>query len=236
MINFIKIGKQTAGLVLCIASCILLYTFQEVYAAPQWQVALNVGTENASNRLVLGADDTATEGFDNVWESMALLGGMVKSYFPHPEWKVRHDAFQRDIRKLASGTTKEWRFIVDSSLTNERININWDLTQIPDDYDIQLIDDTTGSQTDMRLSPSYDFIYTDVRSLRVAVTTTDPKVIPHKYDTDQDWKIGDFELLAVIDDWAAGNLDDFGLLSMIDFWAKGCYHWDADTKTYKLGC
>ncbi len=55
----------------------------------------------------------------------------------------------------------------------------------------------------------------------------------HQYDTDQNWAIGDFELLAAIDVWAAGNLNDFGLLDLIDFWAYGSYCWDSTESKYK---
>jgi len=43
------------------------------------------------------------------------------------------------------------------------------------------------------------------------------------YDTNQDCRIGDFELLNAIDQWAQGNLGDFPLLNLIDYWATGPY-------------
>ena len=58
----------------------------------------------------------------------------------------------------------------------------------------------------------------------------------HQYDTNQDWLIGDFELLNAIDAWAVGSLDDFGLLDLIDFWAAGCYQWDALSGSHIAGC
>ncbi len=55
----------------------------------------------------------------------------------------------------------------------------------------------------------------------------------NSYDKDQDWIIGDFELLDAIDDWAKGNLGDFELLDLIDYWAKGSYCWDTIAEKYK---
>ncbi len=52
---------------------------------------------------------------------------------------------------------------------------------------------------------------------------------------DQDWAIGDFELLDAIDAWAKGNLEDFDLLDLIDFWAAGGYQWDPLSRVYKAG-
>lgn len=56
------------------------------------------------------------------------------------------------------------------------------------------------------------------------------------YDTDQDWAIGDFELLDAIDEWAKGDLGDFELLDLIDLWAAGCYQWDTVSERHKPGC
>jgi hypothetical protein len=56
------------------------------------------------------------------------------------------------------------------------------------------------------------------------------------YDTNQDWIIGNFELLNAIDNWAAGSLGNFELLDLIDFWAAGCYHLDVSSGERKAGC
>ena len=56
------------------------------------------------------------------------------------------------------------------------------------------------------------------------------------YDTNQDWIIGNFELLSSINDWSVGRLGNFELLDLINFWAAGCYHWDASSGKCKAGC
>jgi subtilisin family serine protease len=43
------------------------------------------------------------------------------------------------------------------------------------------------------------------------------------YDVDENYAIGNFELLEAIDDWAIGNLGNFDLLDLIDLWAGGPY-------------
>ena len=54
------------------------------------------------------------------------------------------------------------------------------------------------------------------------------------YDTDQDWKIGDFELLHTVDNWAGGGLvGNFGLLDVIEYWAFGSYCFDAAASIHK---
>jgi hypothetical protein len=60
--------------------------------------------------------------------------------------------------------------------------------------------------------------------------------IYHPSDKDNNWEIGDFELLDAIDDWAIDMLDDFDLLDLIDYWAAGCYNWDYAAGGHKAGC
>ena len=58
---------------------------------------------------------------------------------------------------------------------------------------------------------------------------------PHPSDTNQDWEVGDFELLDYIDQWAARQVEDFDLLDTIDFWAAGEYYWDESSQKHVAG-
>jgi hypothetical protein len=142
----------------------------DAYASAEWEVALRVEAGTGHNELVLGADGTATDGYDPIWEVYAMLGGEIEAYFPHSEWGMVHQVFWRDIRAKASGIT-EWLFEVNSSLTNSDFSITWDLSKVPDNYAVILTDETTAQEVDMLAAPSYDFVYTTgIRSFRVAVT------------------------------------------------------------------
>ncbi len=66
--------------------------------------------------------------------------------------------------------------------------------------------------------------------------TSAPPVTCNLYDANEDWSIGDFELLDAIDAWAIGILGDFDLLDLIDFWAVGCYHRDNVADKFVSGC
>jgi hypothetical protein len=172
------------------ALCSLLYPVcflpSNACASAEWEVTLRVEAGGGYNKLVLGADTTATEGYDSLWEVYAMLGGKIEAYFPHSEWGFVQQAFSRDIRAKAAGTTTEWLFEVNSpdddsgnpSLSNYEFTIKWDLSRIPEDYTIFLIDNTTAQQTDMRLNPSYSFFYTDSRTFRVAVYVPPDVALP----------------------------------------------------------
>jgi hypothetical protein len=159
--------------------CTLYFLSSDAYASAEWEVTLRVEAAGGHNDLVLGADATATDGYDPVWEVYARLGGYLEAYFPHPEWGSVHDIFCRDIRAKAPRKTTEWLFEVDSAedesgnpyLYNYNFTITWDLSNVPDNYTIFLIDDTTSQQMDMRSITSYSFLYTTgIRSFRVSVT------------------------------------------------------------------
>ena len=140
-------------------------------AAADWEVALSVSSGNAAyNRLILGADNTATDGHDNIWDTYALLGGTVQAYFPHPEWGLAQQEFHRDIRAHSPGSTIEWSMTVNSSLTNADFTISWRVSSIPENNPVVLIDDFTGQQIDMRSASSYNFTYTATCSFRLRVT------------------------------------------------------------------
>ncbi len=167
--------------ILLFALCSLCYPIcflpSNTYASAEWEVTLRVEAGTGYNRLVLGADATAMDGYDPVWEVYAMLGGEIEAYFPHFDWPMIHQVFWRDIRAKAPGKTTEWLFEVDSSLNNYNFTIKWDLSKVPDNYTIFLRDDTTAQQLDMRLTTSYGFLYTGSRTFRVAVYVP-PEVTP----------------------------------------------------------
>jgi len=162
-----------------ITTLILFGIMSIAEAAPEWQVTLLLETDGlrVPSRLVLGADDTATDGFDRTWDSYAMLGGSFRPYFPRPDWDPVMKTYWRDIRAKAPGKTTEWPFVVESDIPNKNVILRWDLSLLPADYTISLIDDTNGQVIDMRSIPSYSFIYTGKRDLR-AVVTVPPEVKP----------------------------------------------------------
>lgn len=169
---------------MCSLLYILCFLPYEANAASAWQVTLRVEAGTGYNRLVLGADETATDGYDNVWEVYALLDGEIQAYFPHPEWNMAHNVFWRDIKAHAPGTAKEWLFEIKSSLNNINNNnftINWDISKIPESCTISLIDDSTGQKIDMRSTTSHGFLYTGSMTSPmtfIVAVTVPPDVIP----------------------------------------------------------
>lgn len=148
-------------------------------AAPEWQVTLLIAAGGGENRLVLGADSTATDGLDKLWDSYAMLGGQIRAYFPRPEWHPVFQNYWMDIRAKAPGSTTEWPFVIESDLVSKTVTLTWDLSLIPSDYPVSLVLDT-GQEIDMRASASYNYVYTVKRNFIAKVYTPVPPPPPPK--------------------------------------------------------
>jgi hypothetical protein len=169
-----KKDKPLTGLPAClliaILMCIMCLIPSSTYAEPDWQVELTVQSGAAYNILNIGADSTATDGYDPLWETDALLGGTIEAYFSHPEWGRIQQKFQRVIGAHNPGSVIEMPLTVNSSLINADFTITWDISSLPQDNPIMLTDDSTSQQVDMRTASSYDFTYSTTRSFHINVT------------------------------------------------------------------
>jgi hypothetical protein len=136
--------------------------------APEWQATLWITSGGGKARLELGADPTATDGFDKAWDSYAMLGGSLRAYFPRPEWHPVFQEYWRDIHGKGPGSSTEWPFVIESDMVNTNVTVTWDLSLVPKDYPLFLVlDDMNGQQIDMRTNNSYSFTFTQKRNLRV---------------------------------------------------------------------
>ena len=139
-------------------------------ASAKWETSIKIYYGDDSNTLYLGADNTATDGFENRWETRALLGGYIQAYFYHPEWGLDTPYYWRDIRDTL--LPKEWTFYVASSYTNRQITLSWNISNVPATVNLSLVDEFTGTAVDMRSQPSYVYTLTSTatRAFRVDAT------------------------------------------------------------------
>ena len=66
-----------------------------------WETTISVSYGNDTSLLTLGGDKTATDGFENRWETRALLAGNIKAYFYHPEWGKETPYFWSEIKDFS---------------------------------------------------------------------------------------------------------------------------------------
>ena len=134
-----------------------------------WQVNLEVSapdpasdTGTASNKLSIGTDPTATDGYDNKLDTPALLKGTVQASISHPEYASNQQKLWRDFRK--DSLPQEWQIEVASSGTNNPIKISWKI-DAPGNLSFTLIDKDSNQEISMASSTEYSY----------SSTTTAPK-------------------------------------------------------------
>lgn len=130
-----------------------------------WQLNIEVSTPSpnsdtgiASNKLSIGTDPVATDGYDNKVDTLALAGGPIEApiqvYILHPEYSSGQQKLWRDFRK--DSLPQEWQLEMQSSATNNNININWKI-DAPGNLNFTLIDQDKDKEVDMVSTSNYSF-------------------------------------------------------------------------------
>ena len=139
----------------------LLILSGAVTGSAAWQLTLNVSTPDpnsdtgaATNKLTIGADQTATDAYDNKFDTVALLRGPVQAYIAHPEYAAEKQKLWRDLRSDA--LPKEWTIEVNSPGEGSTINIKWGINA-PDNLNFTLIDQDNNQEIGIRASSEYSY-------------------------------------------------------------------------------
>lgn len=140
----------------------LLILGSAITGSANWQLTLDVSTQDpnsdsgiATNRLTVGTDQSATDAYDNKFDTVAFLGGPVQAYIPHSEYAAAQQRLWRDIRPNA--LPKEWTIEVNSPGEGNTINIKWGLNA-PDNINFTLIDQDNNKEIGIRASSEYSYI------------------------------------------------------------------------------
>lgn len=142
----------------------LLILSGAVKESAAWQLTLDVSTPDpdsdtgtATNRLTIGTDQTATDAYDNKFDTVALLRGPVEAYIVHAENTAEQKRLWRDLRSDA--LPKEWTIEVNSPGEGSAINVRWGITA-PDNIDFKLIDQDNNQEIGIRASSEYSYTST----------------------------------------------------------------------------
>ena len=132
-----------------------------ITVSASWQLTLDISTPDpnsdtgtATNRLVLGTDPTATDAYDNKFDTVALLKGPIQAYIAHPEYAIEQQKLWRDLRSDA--LPKEWTIEVNSPGEASAINIKWGINA-PDNLNFTLIDLDKNKEIRIRASTEYSY-------------------------------------------------------------------------------
>lgn len=126
-----------------------------------WQINVEISTPDtdsdtgiASNKLYLGTDPAAADGYDNNLDTIALLDGPIQAYFPHPEYPTNQQKLWRDFRK--DSLPKEWEIEVTTIEMNSPVKINWEIN-VPEKLNLTLIEKESNKEIDMTSYSDYTY-------------------------------------------------------------------------------
>ena len=147
-----------------------------------WQLTLDVSTPDqnsdtgaATNKLTIGTDQTATDAYDNRFDTVALLRGPVQAYIAHPEYPSERQKLWRDLRSDA--LPKEWTIEVNSPGEGNTINIGWGINA-PDNLNFTLIDQDNNQEIGLMASSDHSYNSTPNSQKKFLLRVTDNTAIP----------------------------------------------------------
>lgn len=129
-------------------------------AGNSWEMSIKVKSGNAANRLIIGQKPDATDGIDGRYDIPALLAGDIKAYM-----SIESDEYWKNIKvSCMSPCKKAWNIFVESDSMGQ-IDLIWDLSAIPDNVSINLINVETGDVMDMKTTQN-EYIYHNTEGKR----------------------------------------------------------------------
>lgn len=139
-------------------------------AKASWQIEIVVSTPDpkadsgeATNRLVIGVDPSATDSFDNTMDTVALLDGPVMAYVDHPGYPSAFKKLWRDMR--TTGLPAQWEIHIGTSNPDVPVKVTWQLKGT-DRVDFTLVDKDTGQVLSSTGSNTYSY-----------TASSDPKIL-----------------------------------------------------------
>jgi len=175
MIMNVILNKFRRPFMLCstvMASFILVCVLSlPAYSEMVWKAKINIEVldMNDSGQAIIGAATDATDGFENAYESRAILSGYMMSYFRHAEWVQDTQFFWTDIRD--TNLPKEWNWIVQSRYRNRDHIVSW-VVDAPESLELYMLDTVTGDVIDMRGVSSYTYRNTSTAAREFVIEAT----------------------------------------------------------------
>lgn len=173
---------------------ILLSTFSPAFA---WKLPLEVSTvsddgKKVYNKLVVGIESGATDGFDNLWDTPALVSNpdsnspvLLRAYLKN-DMEAREDLHQlwKDVRGTApNGSRTTWDITVESVPAGKPVLIKWEIPAgaISKGERLVLKDnnkpgtDNNPVQVDITQTSEYSFVTEEGDARFLSLTLTKPK-------------------------------------------------------------
>lgn len=194
-----KIKYQILNKALIRVSLLLIFIFL-IFNCPSafaWKLPLEISTvaedgKKVSNKLVVGIEAGATDGFDYIWDTQALVSNpnpdnpaVLRAYIKNDS-AGREDLKQlwKDIRGTGNGgSSTTWDITVNSVSAGKSVDISWDIPPgaLKDGERLVLKDnskpgnDNKPVQIDITQSPGYSYVSGDGETRSLSLTLSRPK-------------------------------------------------------------
>ena len=123
---------------------------------PGWSIRIRAQCRSArDDNNIIAVDPGAAITLDQ-WDAPEppTVGQYVSVYFPHPEWKTLNRNYSTDFRP-ESPEGDSWLFGVKSNI-RDLVKLSFEgIENIPVDYEVHLLDETTKTTRDLRLKNHY---------------------------------------------------------------------------------
>ena len=151
--EIMKIRGFSTNILGVLTAFMLAFFSASATAGVIWRAGITAFSGDDSNTIYFAAADDATDGFENGYESRAIMAGKLVAYFYHPEWGVDTAYFWSEGKDTR--LPKDWEFYVKSNYT--AVNMNWAVAETPQTVELYLVDEYTGGVVDMKNALSYAY-------------------------------------------------------------------------------
>lgn len=129
------------------------------YANDGWQVTVRAKVLNAENKLIVGQKVDATDTIDGRYDIPAFLAGDIQAYID-----LEGQTYWSDIKQMCSVPCKKnWSMVIESNKIGEIIKLTWNISDIPTNMSLLLIDTVTGEIVDMKNIEDYVYVNSGTR-------------------------------------------------------------------------
>lgn len=143
---------------LALSLCLNFATGNNAYGAEalDWEINITAVTETgAGNKISIGQNNSATNGFDGYFDTPARLEGDIEVYIDNSGWNENVKKYWRDIK--ATNDSGTWTFHVATKITDTNITISWDNSKLDGVNSVTLKNNDTGISVNMKSESSYTY-------------------------------------------------------------------------------
>lgn len=192
--QILKISRNVFVLQFSVTFLLLIFNFSSAWA---WKLPLEVSTvsdngKKVYNKLVVGIESGATDGFDNLWDTPALVSNpdtdspvLLRAYLKN-DMEAREDLHQlwKDIRgTVPNGSRTTWDIAIDSVPAGKPVVISWEIPAGAISKGERLIlkdsnklgPDKNPVQMDITQTSEYSFVSGEGETRSLSLTLSRPK-------------------------------------------------------------